>query len=284
MYSRILGLTSLIVLVTLSTTIYPGYTYGFTVQYVDVYLYKDGSVKIQYYIFTDPLENISIPLPREPFYIEIYGGLGPVTYEYRGGVVTFISPFEEVIVDLYFNDLTGKEGGIWFFEVNIEYPYTVILPERVVLLDISREDYQLTFRNNSLAILLGGGYVRIEYVLPPSTPAGDESPPQGGSGDVFMPSLELISLGLIMVLAAVSTYLYIRRRKGGDQDILDEILDERDDAILKALERRPMTAQELIEFTGIPKSPLYRRLSKLEKMGFVEKARLGGKRVYRLRR
>jgi len=62
-------------------------------------------------------------------------------------------------------------------------------------------------------------------------------------------------------------------------------LDERDKAILDTLASMgEATAAELQKATGIPKTPLYRKLEKLAKMNLIESEWRGASRVYRLKR
>jgi len=64
-----------------------------------------------------------------------------------------------------------------------------------------------------------------------------------------------------------------------------EYLDDRDKLIINTLrERGDLTASELIKYTGIPRSAIYRRLKRLIKSGYIEQVKLGVKTVYRLRR
>ncbi len=60
-------------------------------------------------------------------------------------------------------------------------------------------------------------------------------------------------------------------------------LDERDKAIIEALKEKDKTASELMEETGIPKTPLYRRLRKLIDAGIIDYYEENGTRKYRLK-
>jgi uncharacterized membrane protein len=63
---------------------------------------------------------------------------------------------------------------------------------------------------------------------------------------------------------------------------VEEVLDERDKLILETLKNMgEATAPALQKATGIPKTPLYRKLEKLEKLGLVESERRGGAKVYK---
>ncbi len=280
------------VLAILLIIAYPS-TLSYTVNRVDVEVFRDGSVKITYIVYADPPEEVSLTLPSEPVFLQVTGEFGSITYTLDGSRLSFITPYESVRIESYHIDLTSKEGAVWRLAIDIQYPYSIILPENVVFLNISRNDYQLVFRDGNPTLLVGGGEIIIEYVLAPEEPpeavggGGNASQPPGDEGvppnkDGLSSTYLLLILLIVAGLASILGYRYLRRREEASK-ILEES-DERDELILKALEEGPKTASELIEITGIPKSPLYRRLAKLEEQGLIERVKIGGRRVYRLRR
>ena len=61
-------------------------------------------------------------------------------------------------------------------------------------------------------------------------------------------------------------------------------MDDRDRAILAALSRLgEATAADIVRETGLPKTPVYRRLRRLEELGYVESRRVAGTVRYRVR-
>jgi uncharacterized membrane protein len=65
---------------------------------------------------------------------------------------------------------------------------------------------------------------------------------------------------------------------------VEEVLDERDRLILETLKNMgEVTAPTLQKATGIPKTPLYRKLEKLEKLGLIESKWRGGVKVYKVK-
>ena len=95
--------------------------------------------------------------------------------------------------------------------------------------------------------------------------------------------LEVGVIGAVVVVAAVGAYLALSRRGGAGPA---ESLDDRDAAILSALAKMggEATASDLISATGIPKTPMYRRLAKLVRLGYLEEGTRGGVKVYRCKR
>ncbi|MCE4609467.1 MAG: winged helix-turn-helix domain-containing protein, partial [Desulfurococcales archaeon] len=100
-------------------------------------------------------------------------------------------------------------------------------------------------------------------------------------------------------LVLAGGYWFTKRRKSGGSitkqgtgpgdsgspsiSVMSEALDERDRLIIDALKTGPKTASELMDLTGIPKTPLYRRLRKLIDRGIIEYKDEGGSRKYMLK-
>ncbi len=98
--------------------------------------------------------------------------------------------------------------------------------------------------------------------------------------------LTYILIAAVAVAAAV--YMAVKRPsnssgKSGASSLAEARLDERDRRILEALKTGPKTASELMAETGIPKTPLYRRLKKLIEEGVVEVIEEDGARKYKLK-
>lgn len=86
---------------------------------------------------------------------------------------------------------------------------------------------------------------------------------------------------LALTLLLYTLYKYML---GGRKRLLEE-LDERDKLIINVLTKHgELSVQKIMEKTGIPKTPLYRRLKKLEKMGLIEPNVRSGKTYYRVKR
>ncbi|ESQ24599.1 MAG: IclR helix-turn-helix domain [uncultured Acidilobus sp. OSP8] len=93
-----------------------------------------------------------------------------------------------------------------------------------------------------------------------------------------------IVVAIIVVGAAAGAAAAVLRRRGGAGPA--EALDDRDRAILSAISRLggEATASQVMNETNIPKSPLYRRLDKLVRLGYLEEVMKGNTKVYRCKR
>jgi uncharacterized membrane protein len=89
-----------------------------------------------------------------------------------------------------------------------------------------------------------------------------------------------VAVATVLAGSGVLALYYIRRRRG---ERLPEGLDERDVAIIRALESGPKTPQELLKELDMSKATFYRRVKRLISLGYIEQVRRDGKVYYRLK-
>jgi len=229
----------------------------------------------------------------------------------------------KVNVTYYTQALTSKAGPYWELTLNPGCKAYVILPGDAVPITVEPANPEAALVNGKLALVFDPGTVKITYMLvpevppattapapttpPPTTtatggetgtapattetsgiPAGAETGTAGGEGG----GLNWI-IPAILLLAAIAVALYFFRSRsqpssqGGAEAQVAVAprtpLDERDRKILEALREGPKTAGELMQETGIPKTPLYRRLKRMMEEGLIEAVEEEGVRKYRLR-
>jgi len=179
------------------------------------------------------------------------------------------------------NDLTNKTGEEWTLSYKSSWSTGVILPEEAMVLEVNPETFDVDIINNTAVLIFPPGTVTIKYMIIPGTA---EPPPPGNyppliSGDIFI----YILLPLLAIAAAVILIKLLRSKR--KIKIEKHILDERDSQIIKVLEDHgELTAKEIMEKTGIPKTPLYRRLKRLVKQGYLEQKTLSGVTYFSLRK
>ena len=267
--STILAIISIAILYT-TVHIYGGYSIVETVYRV----YPDGSVEILYTVYVDePPIEVELEIPYQPIYIDVYTDDTRVPYSYSDGVLQFLAVTENVTVSMYTLEATSKEGFIWRLMVESKSKTYVILPPGSIVLNITGGMYNPTIYLGSPAIEFEPGIYILEYTFPPM----EITPLEGGKPDI----MSYLLYGVAASSIALAIYLLKRfrgyRRLEGD-------LDDRDHTILDILKSGEYSAQELMEMTGIPKTPLYRRLKRLEEAGYIESFRRGGRRIYRAKR
>ena len=88
---------------------------------------------------------------------------------------------------------------------------------------------------------------------------------------------------ILALIAILLIYVVFKRLISSKTSFIE--IDERDKLIVDVI-RRPgeAPAQKIMEETGMPKTPLYRRLKKLEKAGIIESVLRSGKTYYKVKK
>ncbi|MEN2999213.1 MAG: helix-turn-helix domain-containing protein [Acidilobaceae archaeon] len=256
-------------------------------------IYPDGSLIATYELsLSQQPARVSLRTLPGASHVFTYSGDIPVPFQYNSstGLLEFPVTSQRATARLYHGGLTEKKGAIWRLALPPQdFAASLLLPRGALVVSVEPKDFEaLAAEGRVLLKFPAGKEIRIEYVLPPPSPSPQPSPPSSPlvPSPTPLPLLPALGLlGIFLVLLAVGGYLFYRRRAVGvdASGALPEELDSRDRSILQRLERGELTAQDLMRETGIPKTPLYRRLEKLERMGLVEKSLRGGITFYKLR-
>lgn len=244
---------------------------------ISVEIASDGFVAIRYTLSLPeaPIRvNLTVPPGGDLAIAKSGDEPVPVEYDAQSGYLSFPALSRDAEVAIYYSALTQKKGAIWSVELPPQpFAATVSLPKGAVPVSIEPRDFRAEIRDGRLYLhFRPGERILVEYIIPPASPVLPITQPSQ--------RLPLGALYLLFILAAAgAAYLLLRRKQGDYED-----LDERDRAILGALERGELSAQEIQRATGIPKTPLYRRLEKLERMGKIEAEQRGSVKIYRLKR
>lgn len=245
------------------------------------------------------------------------GAILPVDFNDTAITVTVYNA-SKINVTYYTQALTSKEGPYWKLTLNPACKAYIILPDDAVPILVEPPNPEAALINGRLALVFPPGQVNITYMLIPGIPATqtpattttsqvvggyttvtettdtitgttntntpDVTTTSGGEGGIILPAV-----AAIVALAAIAAVAYRARSRSPASPGTEAVpvarpeLDERDKMILEALRGGPKTASELMQETGIPKTPLYRRLRRLTDEGLIEAFDEGGVRKYRLR-
>lgn len=277
-YLSILNLVMIIVLIILPISAVNSYVITSTLLNVNI----DGSVEVNQIIQDINLNtNITIPLLGNPIYIEALSNNIPQPLEIKGNSVLIVPISSELKIRYITNDLTNKTGEEWIISYNSPWNTGVILPEEAIVLEVNPETFDVDIINNTAVLIFPPGTVTIKYLIIPDTaispPPGNLSPNIGG--DIYI----YILLALLVVGSAIILIKFLSSKR--KIKIEKHILDERDSQIIKVLEDHgELTAKEIMEKTGIPKTPLYRRLKRLVKQGYLEQKTLSGVTYFYVRK
>jgi uncharacterized membrane protein len=290
LFLLLLGLITLTTLHAWGSGGYDGYSI--------VTVYPDGGVMLMYRLTVkDAPANITLKVPRNAIYISAYDGGEPAPYLYdeARGLLSLVTFSGDVMVKVYVLELTSKEGAIWRLQLgSVDFETLVALPTEALIVTVKPGDFTVRLVNNTLYLVFKpGSYVEIEYVLTPKTtpapatepaPLPEQTTPTRG----FAPTTLLLLAGILALAIVAGALLLLRTRRAASKLLevtaLEEGLDERDKLILETLKNMgEATAPTLQKATGIPKTPLYRKLEKLEKMGLIESEWKGGAKAYRIK-
>jgi uncharacterized membrane protein len=243
-------------------------------------IYEDGSVLIidEYEVFNPP-QDITLKLLGNPIYIEAYSGGNPIPLDIQNSYVSLTALGTDLQIKYIVTNLTSKVGEEWTFSLVSEHPVYLLFPEDAMIVDIQPSNYDVSIINNSLALFIQPGSINIKYILVPKVSVGGEPGQPVFETDLLWPILAVILLAVLLIL------LFKKKLKSKPKmSVTYEELDNRDKKILSILAKHgELTARELIEKTGIPKTPLYRRLRRLEASGYIDTITRSGITYYRLR-
>ncbi len=256
----------------------------YTASSVTLTVYPDGYVGVEYDI-VPPNYTSQVSIPLLGTHVEnlfvVDGEGNPLNFQRENGsVVVYIENSSLINVSYVTPDLTSKEGLVWTLRVNLSVPFTVVLPQNAVVVDLS--DIPVEIAGNS--ITMPPGNQSISYALTYSTtqPYTPENV-RGNSQREWM----WVLLGLL-VAGVTGAYLTFGRGKGSKKEgavqeseltreefeaklsNLDLNEDEKR-ALLYIFDRGGKASQaEVREAIGLPKTTAWRMFRRLERKGLVK--------------
>ncbi|MFP3080663.1 MAG: winged helix-turn-helix transcriptional regulator [Acidilobus sp.] len=238
-----------------------------------------------------------VPAKSPAAYFAVENGTTELPVQYNGTDL-LVAVDQPGIVNVSYLTLqaTSKEGALWEANFTMPCPGDVFLPPQSTPIYVSPVPQQVFYVNGSPALVMPSGPVTIEYMMSPpvsttttvvahSVTTTSSITPTTTTTRAPSPSylLPLIIVVVIVAAGGAGAALVMRRRGGGGPA---EALDDRDRAILSAISKLggEATASQVMGETNIPRSPLYRRLDKLVRLGYLEEGVRGNTKVYRCRR
>ncbi len=239
--------------------------------------------------------NITVPLQAPPLilYAEDVDGV-PLPVSYTNTTAT-ITAYDSGIISLkyYTLNLTSKTGSLWALKFTAPCDTLILLPRDAIPVSTTPQPAPVVYKGEPALKFSKNTNIIIKYYIIPGGLTGESTPTKNYSTTpqnkpTISTNLATIIV-IIIIIAGAGGLLYTQRTgrkqvKESKPEIETTRLDERDRAILEALKHKPMTALELQQNTGIPKTPLYRRLRKLIEEGLIEYYEEEGVRVYRLKK
>ena len=190
------------VTLVLATMLIVGMAYG-SVQTMDLIIYPDGLVHVSTLLKTDRLDPV--------FRLELFGteidnfvaiGEGNILLSavFQGEVAildTFDSATFTAEYDIH--DLVTKEGRIWTFVLDTPSEFTLMMPNRAVIVGMNTIPSGVEVIGDSTRLSFSGGAVEVNYILNPAQsgagPGVDGGPVQDAEDNLLW--------ALVVVIPAV---------------------------------------------------------------------------------
>ncbi|GBF09316.1 putative transcriptional regulator, Lrp family [Aeropyrum pernix] len=213
---------------------------------------------------------------------------------------TLIVPLEEkTSLEVSYIVDTKANNGVFSFDVTPPgVPVKLILEQGIILLGLPSGITSYDKKDGTLEILFSEpstiSYVPAEYAgtQPAETTTGGVGEGTGtvttgvatGVKGSWQIAAAIILAAVIIIAGGAMLYIYRRKSGGNGVDAVVTSLDSTDKLILDTLKNAGGTSEQaaLLKATGLPKSTLWRRLRKLEAMGYVRIIKKGKSNVVEL--
>ena len=254
---------------------------AFTVESIDLTVYRDGLCHVIQVIVVDELTpEVTLPLLSSSIenVIVLDENDLSVDYEIDGGNLTvFTLGAEQVLVEYDTIALTKKEAEVWTVVADNPYTLTVFLPQNSTVIYLNNMPTAIDTSGTGIKLSLYPGQWEISYVLPLLTDDGTED----NGAPWTIPIDYLISAIIAVVAVIIAVILIIRRRrapnvkktvkaypqlKKEDKDVI-EFLAEKGGAAFEAEIRE--------KFPDMPRTSLWRLVRRLERLEIVEVKKIG---------
>ncbi|BAN90539.1 helix-turn-helix transcriptional regulator [Aeropyrum camini] len=263
---------------------------------VEVTIRSDGVAEARVWAEAGP-GLASIQLPTPPILATILvttadGGSIPPIVEGN----TLIVPLEEkTLLEITYLVDTRASDGVFSFDVTPPgVPVTLVVEQGIILLGLPSGITSYDKKDSTLEIVFSEpstiSFVPAEYATNTAAVgggAGTNNTPteaEAREGWGLLPVIVAIILGVILLAGGAAFYVYRRGSGGNNVEAVVTTLDSTDKLILDTLKSSGGTSEQpaLLRATGLPKSTLWRRLKRLESLGYVRIIRKGKTNVVEL--
>ncbi|ASJ09769.1 hypothetical protein A3L11_07565 [Thermococcus siculi] len=247
---------------------------AYTTSSLTFTVYGDGYVEVAQEVLPGEYEDqIQLPLLAEHVenvIVEDTDG-NPLNFQLNEGkLLVYTNDADLIRASYYTPDLTSKEGIVWTLSVSTNDPFTVVLPEGAIVVDLS--DIPLEIAGDS--ITMPPGNQSISYTIEARTTTST-----GSTGSTWPYSF--LALGIL--IAAGAAYLGFKKKSGGSSGGTPtreefeaklanlDLNDEEKRALLYIFDKGGKASQaEVREAIGLPKTTAWRMFKRLERKGLVK--------------
>lgn len=221
----------------------------------------------------------------------------PLPIDFNDSIVT-VYTLNSTRASIVFNvKFAFQDGVTWSSHLETNIPTVIVLPEGSGVTEYS-EGGEVDVVDGRLAVKFSSpGTHTLQYIylpetlnytlttpLPPSatTSPASPTPTTPPTPTLFRVEHLLVLLAVVASLGLLGLYFFKKRRESIEESLVfsEEITDERDKAILEALEKYGrLTLADLSKVAGLHKSTVWRRVRKLKELGYVKVKRVSGKTI-----
>ncbi|RLF07972.1 MAG: hypothetical protein DRJ64_01970 [Thermoprotei archaeon] len=259
-------------------------------HYIETKIYRDGYVftKIVLYISNVSVINFSLFKNPENIIVTDENNL-PLNYTLNENRITVICP-ETKIVRIIFvtSSTTKKEGAIWHFKLEKGYyNITIKLPDNAVVLNTDPLPIKIFSVDNTIALTFSKSPIDLEYtLLPPkssnNTKTNDSGNSNTNTAETISPNKEedkapsimnevsiciAVLVVIVVILLLVAKIIFKKT---------NAMLTEEERDIISFIRSRGGRAYltEIVRGLGLPKTTVWRKVRRLEKMGYLKTERV----------
>jgi uncharacterized membrane protein len=254
----------------------------FEVEFIEVKVYRDGSVHTTQTIIVDELApDIMLPLlsPSIENMLVLDENQLAVDYEINGGNLTiFTLGATRVLVEYDTIALTKKEAEVWTLVADNPYNLTVFLPQNATVIYLSKMPTAIDTSGTGIKLSLYPSQWEISYVLPLLL---EDETQDNGSPWTTIPIEYLIAAIVAVTAVVLSAILIVRRRRGPNVEKIltaHPELKKEDKEVIEFLAEKGGKAFEAEireQFPDMPRTSLWRLVRRLERLEIVEIKKIG---------
>ena len=230
-------------------------------QSVNVTVYPDGSIEAtHHFIVNNETLMLHVVLLGQPMYLLVVDEQGdPVPFNLTGQVLTIeLLGEKELYISYVVENAVIEQEGVYKLSLPpINGTYIIHLPNQSALLSFEPLPDLIEAEDGGLKIEFSNitGNVYIEFAVLPK-----------GEGQKSKDYMPLIFAAFISVVAALMTWRFIVRRKSEKAE-----LTETEEEIVRFLKSRGGEAyqSEIREYLELPTTTVWRKIKKLEELGYV---------------
>jgi len=247
-----------------------------------VIVYRDGvSVISQNITVIEIVPQVTVDLLSEEAENVLVGDEAgaPLGYQIHNATITIDTLGATSVFFTYqTTQLTDKDGPIWSFNLSLNNPASIILPDRSTIIFLNEIPDSITTLQNRTTLSVGEGDWLIRYILPLQVLPGqsDIDPVPGSEGPFTFVDNNLLLPVIVAAILIGGIAIYVRR-SGRNVRHPSVNLRPEEEQVLRFIKEQGgiVLESELRKRFILPKTSMWRMAKRLERAGLVKINRVG---------